>query len=532
MTSLSERYRHADPEVRLKARLLRGMLWILLGTSTVEMGPLIASRISAMVLAALLVILLVEVACLVLLHRGFYDLSSRMVSGAMLAVLIFTSMSGGYQGPQTFPQVALTDLFGFAMTAAFVRSRAWTIGSGVITLLATGFSILLPALQHRIDTSSVTFSNQILATVIVLPLVIVVLIMMQSVFARVARELGARLKDNNEQNLRNKELIARIAEQLDQSDRLSASASQTAATGVEIEQNVRSIRERILHLRERFATSDTALDRIRGILEQTSTLSDRQTAISAQARGAVDEIVSGIGRVGTLITSRRVSAQSLRETAARGAESLARTSESFKGLMQQFEAIKQITSIISSIAEETNLLAMNAAIEAAHAGESGKGFAVVAMEIRKLAESSAANTRTIETSLRDLVQSTGVVAKGVQRNGEAFLTFQAGVDQVLEAIEEIASGTQELASSTATITASAGELEAASADLNGRSKEASLAYSQILGDLEQISGIIAEIAGGMDEISSGASEIRDAVTSITELAHTLKEHIGKLNAFA
>ncbi|MCX7175908.1 MAG: methyl-accepting chemotaxis protein, partial [Proteobacteria bacterium] len=139
------------------------------------------------------------------------------------------------------------------------------------------------------------------------------------------------------------------------------------------------------------------------------------------------------------------------------AESFNRSSQLISNLSQQSDQISAIVNVIKEIADQTNLLALNAAIEAARAGEQGRGFAVVADEVRKLAERTSSSTQQIATTIGDIQNGTqnamqgmtegsSLVVEGVgmaAKAGDSMSLIQAGSRKVLDAVAEISSALHE-----------------------------------------------------------------------------------------
>jgi len=166
-------------------------------------------------------------------------------------------------------------------------------------------------------------------------------------------------------------------------------------------------------------------DRLNGQLET-------QSAAITESSAAIEEMVANIRSVSNTLSRNAANVKDLQEASEVGHSGLSEVAADIREIARESESLLEINAVMQNIASQTNLLSMNAAIEAAHAGESGRGFAVVADEIRKLAESSSAQSKTIGAALKKIKGSIDKITRSTDNVLNRFKAIDDGVKTVAE----------------------------------------------------------------------------------------------------
>jgi methyl-accepting chemotaxis protein len=198
-----------------------------------------------------------------------------------------------------------------------------------------------------------------------------------------------------------------------------------------------------------------ALDIIGGINNLIRTLDSRMDqyfkAINESSK-ITEDIADSLKTTAERSRQKQESIISLTEDTAKGQQSMEETIQSVQGISQSVDGISQAIKIISTIAANTNLLSMNAAIEAAHAGIAGRGFAVVADEIRRLSESTRANSHNISQTLSNIIQGINVTVKCSDETNILINSMSGEINDIAKTMTEMIGTMSELSAGSHTIT--------------------------------------------------------------------------------
>ncbi|HET7838735.1 MAG TPA: HAMP domain-containing methyl-accepting chemotaxis protein, partial [Rectinemataceae bacterium] len=312
-------------------------------------------------------------------------------------------------------------------------------------------------------------------------------------------------------------------------DELAANSSQVSAAIIEFGSTLASMADRVATMDRSVESVDGA---VRGISEGIVTvgaLIARQTEAVAASTAAAQDIIRGVGSLATEAEAKRTVADQLSARAREGETSMARLLEAVKEIGSYAERIAGMVAVINDVAERTNLLAMNAAIEAAHAGDRGRGFAVVADEIRKLAESTGRNASAIREQLRSVVEKIDDTASGAEQAGSSIrgmidgsATAASSFREVIEGLKTLAARTSEGLEGLRSLVVSAESAKAASADIEGRSR-------LIMKEVEDLTSVSRESRAGFEEMNRGIGEMTQAAEALSNLGSQNSRNIAALD---
>ncbi|GHV39176.1 methyl-accepting chemotaxis protein [Spirochaetia bacterium] len=329
-----------------------------------------------------------------------------------------------------------------------------------------------------------------------------------------------------------KNLIITIKRQavalFDIGNELSSNMTQTAAAINEITANIQSIKTRVINQSAAITETNATMEQITGNIDALNGNIEKQTESVSRSSSAIEQMLANIQSVTQTLVKNAANVQSLADASDAGHQGLRDVAADIEEIARESEGLLEINGVMQNIASQTNLLSMNAAIEAAHAGESGKGFAVVADEIRKLAENSQAQSKTISAVLKKIKGAIDKITVATNNVLNQFEAIGDGVKTVADQEENIRGAMEEQGEGSRQVLESVGQLNEVTRMVKGGSQEMLEGSRQIITEGKNLEAATAEISNGMDEMSTGADQITSAVSEVNTLSSRNRDNIDIL----
>ena len=309
---------------------------------------------------------------------------------------------------------------------------------------------------------------------------------------------------------------------------LASNMNETAAAVNQITANIQSIKGRVINQSASVSETHATMDQVVVNINKLNTIVERQTSSVSQSSSAIEEMFANIQSVIQTLGKNVENVDDLASASEVGRSSLYEVADDIKQIAQDSEGLMEINSVMGNIASQTNLLSMNAAIEAAHAGDAGKGFAVVADEIRKLAASSSTQSKTISAVLKKIKSSIDKITHSTENVLTRFETIEKNVRTVADQEENIRNAMEEQGQGSKQILEAVGHLNDITRQVKDGSMEMLDGSREVILESENLEKATQEISGSMNEMVQGVEEINSAVNQINELSGKNRENIDHL----
>ena len=312
--------------------------------------------------------------------------------------------------------------------------------------------------------------------------------------------------------------------------RLAINMTETARSVSEISINIDDVKHKILNQGGSIVAIGASIQTMLRTIEELNGFIKKQTGTIDDSSVYIKEMVSGIKEAALIVQTNLKNLEELNKATDSGKNVISDTVALSNAVLESSDILLEASSVIQNIAYQTNLLSMNAGIEAAHAGEAGKGFAVVAQEIRKLAEDSSAQGGKISGLLKELKEKIEKVSSSASKAQSEFLNItelaectKAKEISVMDSMKKHEQGNMRVLSAMDNISGITGDVQKVS-------KEMLLESNRVSGEMATLAKMSDSISNTMEEMAKGTKQINSSVQEVNVLTQKNKELSDKLIA--
>jgi methyl-accepting chemotaxis protein len=342
-------------------------------------------------------------------------------------------------------------------------------------------------------------------------------------------------------------MVNKFCEQLGSGIRdIKEGQKEVSAAGTRLEENASGMAKSISRI---FDAVEHALAKTQGQKESTNNSSQAiqritdqikaleesiftQTSSMTQASASVEQMIGNIASIGTVTEKMAAQFKTVAEAAVNGSQVQQESGERIRAIVQQSQALQEANKIIATIAAQTNLLAMNAAIEAAHAGELGRGFTVVADEIRKLAENSSNESRKIGVELKQIVSTIDHIVKDADASMKAFTDVSDRIGETEKLVHEVDNAIHEQKTGAGQVMEALRTMNDVTARVKDGSNEIDKSNEAMIREIDILQNSAGDILTNMEEVSGGVKNINSSAQEVSSLAAATQSSIQKISTIA
>ena len=309
---------------------------------------------------------------------------------------------------------------------------------------------------------------------------------------------------------------------------LASNMTETASAVNEISANIDGVKQQAMTQAASVTETAATVEEIVRTIKQLNNSIETQAASVAQSSSSVEEMVANIASIGQTLGKTDEVIKNLTTATGDGKATLVTSNTVTQKIAEESGSLMEASSVIQHIASQTNLLAMNAAIEAAHAGEAGKGFAVVADEIRKLAEESSTQGKTITTTLKTLSGEIETLSSSSKTVEEKFNVIFNLAEQVKEMSARLTEAMREQENGSKEVLTAIKSINTVTTEVQAGSEEMLKGGEGVAEEMQKLDNLTRIITESMNEMASGAIQINNAVQEVSEITQKNKRSIESL----
>lgn len=315
---------------------------------------------------------------------------------------------------------------------------------------------------------------------------------------------------------------------------LAVNVFETASSISQISKNILKVKDQAESQSASVSEATANVEQILQTIKQLDGRIESQAANVVQSSSAIEEMVANISSVTKILDQSDSAIKELADATVYGKDALHLSNSVTQKIAEESGSLIEASNVIQHIASQTNLLAMNAAIEAAHAGEAGRGFAVVADEIRKLAEESSLQGKSISSALKKFSEEISILAsssKTVEEKFNAIFSLAENVksmsNSVMTAMRAQESGSHKVLSAIHDINNITVDVQTGSGEMLKAGEDAVKEMNRLEGLTQIINNSIQEMSAGTNQIQTSCSEVKGISQKNKMNIEALAQEVGK-----
>jgi methyl-accepting chemotaxis protein len=311
-------------------------------------------------------------------------------------------------------------------------------------------------------------------------------------------------------------------------EELALNMTETADAINQITANIQSIKTRVATQSNGINNTDASMEQITGSVSELNKSIKKQQEGVNRSTAAIQALIKNTGEASGTLNNNMLSIQELASASAIGKAGVQEVAADMQEIYLESEGLLKINEVMKNIASQTNLLSMNAAIEAAHAGEAGRGFAVVAGEIRKLAESSSEQSKTINLVLKKIKAAIDSILLATEDVLKKFEAIDTDVKVVADQEDHIQQIIKRQEQDSGVISETINKLSELTNKVKQEAGAMMVESENVINEGRNLKSETVKITDGMSDIAAGADQINHSVDYINEVSIDNGEHFKDL----